>query len=156
MTSSSAIRKPGDSFHAAETSRERRANIQTSKSPRDMPTGTQPTRITRPTMARLWPQLPLSSQVRNCSLHRSQTLPPCRRRRDHRRETRRSPVKILVRVSGTATSHTYKLLIEAYATLEEPDLEGAERILAQMDCLDRYSDRGSPPFGPHPCEGPVC
>jgi hypothetical protein len=38
----------------------------------------------------------------------------------------------------------------------QPDLEGAERILAQMDCLDRYSDRGSPPFGPHPCEEPVC
>jgi pentatricopeptide repeat protein len=31
------------------------------------------------------------------------------------------------------TSHTYKLLIEAYATLEEPDLEGAERIIIQME-----------------------
>jgi pentatricopeptide repeat protein len=31
------------------------------------------------------------------------------------------------------TSHTYKLLIEAYATLEEPDLEGAERVMAHME-----------------------
>jgi hypothetical protein len=30
------------------------------------------------------------------------------------------------------TSHNFKLLMEAYATLEEPGMEGAERILAEM------------------------